>query len=277
MTTLTLPKRLTVSESDAVAQAAERLATDAAIDVMDAGECTMIGPLGAAMLAAAIARRPTRIANIIPPSDVQAAAFCREVGLLDVLRSSGAAAPDDTLHIRNLFANDPVYTHRLAELLVESVEGMTEDAAHLVQLCLNETLQNVFEHAHSDEGCFILARYYVKNGNVRIAVVDSGIGIASAMRTIPGNAAQPAADLVRAALTVEGATSRANGVGGLGLKTIRSLVTLRAGHLTVISAKTRLRARAADIWVESSYAWQGTAIEMDFRPGMYVQAGEEFF
>ncbi len=281
MSKLELPIRMTATESNEVALIAERLADDPLVDTLDARGCKRIGPLGAAMLAAAAARRSRPIQIVLEPQDEAVARFCDEIGLWQLVRTpatrESVVTSSDTLRLRNLFALDPVFTHQLAELLSRNLKEMTEEASHLVQLCLNETLQNTFEHAGSDVGCFVHGRWYRQDGNVRLAVVDSGIGIAAALRSMPGNEQRADAELVEDAVTIQGVTSRTNRVGGLGLKTIRSIITQRAGRLVLVTGTTKLIASEAGVRWHPSPLWQGTAIEMDFRPGMNVASSEEEF
>lgn len=74
---------------------------------------------------------------------------------------------------------------------------------------------------------------------------------------------------------VEGFTSRRGRYGGFGLKQIRDIVTQRLGSLTVISGGTKLQIRADGPHFHRSLEFQGTAIQIDFRPGMPVTGADE--
>src|SRR5439155_583854 len=114
----------------------------------------------------------------------------------------------DTLELRQMLVHDRLYTERLAEVLVGHVRGYDEDATHLVHLCVNELLQNTFEHAGSPEGAFVHCRWYKKDGNVRIAVADGGIGIPEALRrSVPSLHREADAAVIEAAVTRAGLTS----------------------------------------------------------------------
>jgi K+-sensing histidine kinase KdpD len=172
-----------------------------------------------------------------------------------------------------------VYIHQIADLLAERVPGTTETASHLIELCLKELLQNVFEHAPQSPGirvpCFVHSRWYRREQNVRLAVVDGGIGIPAALRRRQVRGLQRAedADVVVAAVTQEGLGS-GRGRRGLGLKLIRDIVTAREGTLTVIShtAKVKFTKRGTMKGRKLPVFVRGTAVEIDFRPGKQVSA-----
>ncbi|MFI5301134.1 MAG: ATP-binding protein [Polyangiales bacterium] len=276
---LRLPRRLDADSHAAICAAANIIATNPVVDTIDASATEFIGALGAAMIACAAASRAQPIAKVVPPRKGAARRFAEQTHLWDtVLRPllPGAVQfSSDTLAVRQLRALDPTYTTALAELLGTHVAGVSDSTSHLVQLCLNEALQNVFEHAHSSVGCFVLARWHKKVGNLRLAVVDRGRGIAAALRDVPTNRDRADADLVRDAVTVLGVTSRANRVGGLGLKTIRDIVVAREGRILVSTGDTWLAASAKGVSVGPAARWDGTAIEIDFRPAVLVADSDE--
>jgi anti-sigma regulatory factor (Ser/Thr protein kinase) len=280
MSLLKLPARMDAGSHADVSRVCERLASDAALDVLDASETIFVGALEAAMLACAAAARVTPVQRVLEPRAWAARKFAGETLLWERIKAPLSVGEvqhsDDTLALRQLRALDPVFTSALAELLATHVTGVTQDVSHLVQLCLNETLQNVFEHARSDVGCFVLARWHKKLGNLRIAVVDRGRGIPEALRDVPSNRGRSDDELVRDAVMRLGTTSRANGVGGLGLKNIRELVVAREGRLVVATGTVFFSANARGAGARRGPHWHGTAVEMDFRPSAIVaDSGEE--
>ena len=184
--------------------------------------------------------------------------------------------------MRQLHALDPVYLKGLADLLVRLVPGTSEETSHLVQLCLNEFVTNVRDRATRALGCFVLVRWFQEKENVRIAIADAGAGIPRALRCKPRYAGRDNQALVREAVMTEGVTSRSDKYGGFGLKRIREIVTQREGGLIVISGRAKFEvrggkkpARARDT---GAPGFSGTAIEIDFRPGLEADiGGEEVF
>lgn len=75
------------------------------------------------------------------------------------------------------------------------------------------------------------------------------------------------ADVIVAAVTQEGLTSRKGGRrGGLGLKYIRDFVLPRSGVLTVISHGSKVTFKGDRVRKVRSPYYRGTAVEIDFRP-----------
>lgn len=72
--------------------------------------------------------------------------------------------------------------------------------------------------------------------------------------------------MIEAAVTTPRLTSRANQVGGLGLKTIRETVCSRRGRLTIVSLAAKLTWSDERLSRYKSPPLRGTAIEIDFRP-----------
>jgi hypothetical protein len=73
--------------------------------------------------------------------------------------------------------------------------------------------------------------------------------------------------VIEAAASRPHLTSRANQVGGLGLKTIRELVCQRGGSLTILSLDAKVRWSGSEIFRQKKVPrFRGTGIEIEFRP-----------
>jgi anti-sigma regulatory factor (Ser/Thr protein kinase) len=210
--------------------------------------------------------------------------FLNQIGF-DKFANAGGSAPlqiePGTLKLRQLDALDPLYVRSVAELLAQRVPGTSEEAQHTIELCLNELLQNVFEHADSRIGCFVQARWHAERENVRLAVVDGGIGIPSALRRKLVASLQRSGDdnVIIAAVTHRGISSRAGGrPGGLGLKLLREIAVERGGCVTVIAGNAKVIFKQTGPRIYKSPVFRGTAIEIDFRPTIPASPpGEEIF
>jgi signal transduction histidine kinase len=281
--TVHVPARATADESYQILGACSAIEKDAAARVVDAARCTMFGPIGVALLALALARRRTRglpDLEFIEPNADDVREFLREVGFARFLTAARADEnpPVGTLQMRHLFRLVPAYTADIANLLSSRVRGTDDDVAYLIELCLNELLQNVFEHADSKEGCFVQTRWYSKTGNVRIAVVDGGIGIPAALRReyVADLQRKRDADVVIEAVTRKGITSRrGNKQGGFGLKLLHEAAVERGGKLIVVSQTAKVVFKSSGIQRPRSSPFRGTAIELDFRPDAAVRPIEQ--
>jgi two-component sensor histidine kinase len=247
-------------------------------------------PPGTTLLALAIGRRVADggdAPEFVPPASSDAREFLREVGFDRYLDGHGAARElerqSGTREMRQMAALDPAYIHQIADLLAERVPEMSETTSHLIGLCMKELLQNVFEHAPEVPGgpvlCFVHSRWYLREHNVRVAVVDDGIGIPAALRRRQVRGLQRASDLdVVEASVAEPGLSSGRGRRGLGLKLIRDIVTARDGTLTVISgtAKVKFATRSRIMRGRKlPQPFRGTAIEIDFRPGKAIPIASE--
>jgi hypothetical protein len=248
--------------------------------VLDLSRCRMLGPIATTLLALALARRHDKglpPATVVPAEDAEVAHFLDEIAFERFLQGKGRSAQSGaqwgTREMRQLMALDPNFVEAVADLLADRVPGTSHDASYFVQLCMNELLQNVFEHSFSKFGCFLHCRWYKKSANARIAVVDGGIGIPAALRReqVEQLHREDDAHVIVAAVTKEGLSSRRGRPGGLGLKHIHDIVTRREGTLTVISqsAKVEFKRQGPKI-ARTSMFFQGTAVEIDFRPQIEV-------
>ncbi len=199
---IVLPAQVTSSHTYELLEQLGRLERAPARIEVDASGCEFFGPLGTALLAATIARRVKggrHAPDFIAPVESDVREYLEQIDFQRFAAGRGSdadAGPQaGTLEMRQLTALDPVYVHQLADLLAERVPGTGEVASDLIARCLNELLQNVFEWAYEtpDEapiGCFVLARWFRQQENVRLAVVDAGIGIPARHLTIVSHAAR---------------------------------------------------------------------------------------
>jgi len=281
-----VPVRATVNETYQVLEAVAEIERAPPGPVtLDASRCERFGPVGIALLAMACAARLERgeaAVELIAPENDGARGYLEEVRFAQFLESRPrgyASTQEGTPAMRLLTMSGLAYSYpkEVAELITERVPGATEDASYPIQFCLNELLQNVFEHAFSKPGCITHARWYAAKKNVRLAVVDAGIGIPAALRRgkVEGMHKRSDADVIVAAVTQEGLTSRKGGrKGGLGLKLIRDFVLPRAGVLTVISHGAKVTFKGNSVRKVKSPYYRGTAVEIDFRPYQEMASSE---
>lgn len=280
MQVITLPIKATLERSADLVRAfhVARQTTDAVL--IDAEPTVVFDPFGAALLASLMAQRSQKHLStaLVGPRSAEAALFLSDVGLDKF--AAGEASLRGTLELRQLRALDPNYTASVTALLVRQVPGITTENSYPIELCLNELLQNVFEWSRSDTGCVVLARWYPRTRSVKLCVVDTGIGIPAELRRTQVqelHRSRTDAEVLEAAVTRPRLTSRANQVGGLGLKTIREVVTMRKGRLTVLSLGAKLS------WMDGRISgmrsrppvFRGTAVEVEFRPETLVGNANE--
>lgn len=98
-----------------------------------------------------------------------------------------------------------------------------------------EIYANAFEHGQSEVGVFSCGQYYRKLRELKLTVVDFGVGIPSNVRLFARNHKIQASKALKWAF-MRGTTTKPNGTGrGLGLDLLKEFVTLNDGRLDVFS------------------------------------------
>lgn len=238
--------------------------------ILDARDLNRAEPFGTTLLAIKIANRTTegKTTIVVPPSDERTSDFLSEIGFPNIGSPPLGTAGATTLRMRHMTNLEPMFVEEIARLVQALVPGTPDDAAGLTELCLNEMLQNVFEHSGSLTGCFVHARWFLQGKNVKIAVADGGIGIARSLQQNPQYATLSEKELVRTAVMERGATGRTSGrFGGHGLKHLWELAVERSGRLNVLSGGVYMVVRDRERLWRCDPPFAGTVVEIDFRPG----------
>jgi anti-sigma regulatory factor (Ser/Thr protein kinase) len=212
---------------------------------LDLTQCEYIGPFATAIIAALW--QDARAAGVppgigLPVQPPQLLAYLWFSGLERLLRNGRVpqtAHPDcETLPLRFVSRaafNDP---DELIALVTRHHE-LSADSEELLRTCVNETLQNVDDHAASKIGGVYTARFLTQRHAVRAAVVDAGAGIATTLRRkFPSLASDDEA--LRAVLE-GGYTSKSTPRNlGVGISTMARIVSGCGGSFLLLSG-TALR------------------------------------
>jgi signal transduction histidine kinase len=144
-------------------------------------------------------------------------------------------------HTSNLLELTPVTGYDDMVTVVERARGIFEpwllpdELSNLLRV-ISELCQNIYQHSGDAHGCVLIQKYQPEQGRVSIclSVGDSGRGIrANLIKRYRGLGDDPL-DFVRAAMDGNH-TSRRNGRGGLGLRTVRNITAAHSGYVTVRS------------------------------------------
>lgn len=104
-----------------------------------------------------------------------------------------------------------------------------------------EIYENAFEHAASPIGVFTCGQYYPKNQELKLTVVDFGVGIPSNVRIFLHQPGLPADQALEWAFR-KGTTTKPNGMGrGLGLDLLKQFIRANCGSLEVYTHDGRAR------------------------------------
>jgi anti-sigma regulatory factor (Ser/Thr protein kinase) len=202
---------------------------------------------------------------IIPPdkeSNPKSYSHCLESGLLNEFGIGPAPLPNPKsamvpgVFFSGLGAEWPILA------LARRFSSLKEDDEDLLRTALHELMMNIKDHSRSSYGGALAARVHPDCQELRVAIVDSGIGIRRSLSGIFQLNSDK--DAIHHALQ-EGVTSRSQRRNmGMGLNSIHQIATANGGALVLISGKAALRANHRLFWKELPYAFPGTLALLKF-------------
>ncbi len=121
-------------------------------------------------------------------------------------------------------------------------QWLGRDWVHIGQLLRNiivgtawEIYANAFEHGQTDIGVFSCGQHYPKLGELRLTVVDFGVGIPDNVRVFLENRDLPADKALKWAFQKGTTTRRGSVTGGIGLDCLKRFVKINKGKLEIFS------------------------------------------
>lgn len=213
---------------------------------INCSECDYLGPFAAVLLGAAfsnalhLGQKPTVILPNTPP---KLAAFCLFSGMKSLFE--GDPNPDfdhpesETVPLspfveaRWNLADD---TLRLIRRHIEIDDELEES----VRTCISEVAQNVVDHAKSPIGGLLCGRFIASRRELRIAIVDRGIGVFRSLGAKHNDVISSFDALSRVIKGGHSAESRPNNMG-LGISNLCLLMQHLGGRITLISGDARAR------------------------------------
>jgi len=207
---------------------------------LDLTRCGYLGPHAGALLIASLLDsrkrgQPARIS--LPEGSKQLRAFCEVSGLLHYVTGSPFPTSDHpanvTIPIRAIMKasfSDPDPIVGLIRKHVHVSEGTEE----YLRICINEVLQNVEDHAMSSVGALVSARFMKDSQQVRVAIVDRGLGIATTLRKRYSDVADAEDALGRVVKGGYSAKSRPNNMG-VGVSNLCLIVQQMGGEIFIVS------------------------------------------
>lgn len=208
-------------------------------DCLDLGACEYLGPFAASTLIAiwssmSNANRPFQVK--LPKSPPRLDAFCQFSGLKHLLEGGPAPEPDhprsETVPLQYADVARADTGTPMINLLRRHVR-LSDESEEYLRLCLQETVQNVTDHAESSFGGVWCARWIQSRHEVRVACVDGGVGIARAL----SKRLDVGSSFAAMRMVFEGghsSRSRENNMG-LGISNLQNWVHSLGGNLIVMS------------------------------------------
>jgi hypothetical protein len=208
---------------------------------LDLSACDYLGPFAGAIIVASLLDARSRKQDVsvrLPTGSRQLQAFCEFSGL----RHYATGSPFPTAgHPRNVtIPMRPTTRSSLGDpdpivSLIRSHVEMTAEGEEYLRICLNEVIQNVEDHAQSGIGAITAARFMSNRHEIRVAVVDRGLGIATTLRAGHPGVIDARDALARVILGGASARSRPNNMG-VGISNLCSIVVEQLkGELFIIS------------------------------------------
>lgn len=265
MLRLDVPRRATINESPQLARLVGEAEREKGIVEIDCSKTEAWGPLGVALLASSLVvrKRTGGETRWIEPTDPDLLEGFEQTGLSVLANGDLRSLDAGQVHPITLTQHDPV--NEIASALVAPLKPSAAAAPEVVQPCLEILLDNLFEWSESAVGGFAVVRWHKKTRQVRLALVDRGLGIPAVLRRGQvGNLIRSGdVDVIEAAFSDPTATSRHTGPRGFGLKHLRDQVLSHKGRLTVISLGAKVSWIGDRVTKTPSPAVRGTAIEIE--------------
>lgn len=206
---------------------------------LDVSGCGYLGPDAAVLIYATwLAGRqrgqPARV--LLPNAPAPLAAFCTFSGLDHVLLGGKRPNPHhpecETVPLNQFYQAIGNQSAPIVDLVKRHMT-VSADAEVYLGAAFSEVVQNIEDHAQSPFGGISCARFFAGKRQVRVAVVDFGVGIAGSLgRTIAGITP---VDAIKRVLQ-GGTSSRSLGRNmGLGVSNLAAIVRNLHGDLAIYS------------------------------------------
>lgn len=191
-------------------------------------------------------------------------AFCVFSGLDHYLNKGERPRQDhpdsETLPLAQFYEQIPSQIHAIVRM-VRRHYRLSEDNEVYLGTCVSEVAQNIVDHADSRIGGVLCARYMSGSSQLRVAVVDHGVGIPNSLQRVRPGAKD--VDLMREVFKGNLTSNPTGRNMGLGLSNLAGIVQNLRGDIVVLS-----RAISARRGVQSQ-EMIGEHLDFDF-PGTAV-------
>ena len=178
---------------------------------------------------------------LLPGGPQELLGYCYWSGLTSLVSQGGIAASEykpqyNVLPLKEVRTATFRDADPLIELIRREVSDLSSDWEEYLRICVNEVIQNIQDHARSEVGGILAARFMSAGAEVRVAIVDRGEGIRTTLaRRFPDTTIH---NCLRRVLQGEySALSRENNAG-LGLNHLKLILTHLQGELYLVSGES---------------------------------------
>lgn len=190
-------------------------------------------------------------------------------------------ASDQRVDLVHITALQPGFVDPLLDFM-ENAQPFAPGLRPSIRTALFELVQNFAEHSKSVDGAWISGQVHrrskaTKQPRLTLCVLDLGVGIPTALRTVPEYRWNSDTELIE--LSTELGVSSVAASRGLGLNTIRRFTRSNGGELTIVANRGRVRfsGRRHD-HQQLACVFPGTAAFLSLVPtsrGMYILTDDE--
>ncbi len=208
------------------------------------GDCRYLGPWAASVLYSAFLiglQRNQRPRVKLPKAPPPLVAYCSFSGMSHVFERQPLPNPDhpDCETIPLVRFNEASWNlpDGIIHLLARHTE-LHQESEDRIRTCVQEVTQNVVDHSRSPIGGVMSARYFENFNEVRVGIVDRGIGIGAALGARHPEVKDSMIALKRVIEGGYSSRSRPNNMG-LGVSNLFALVRLVRGDMAIFSGDAR--------------------------------------
>ena len=130
---------------------------------------------------------------------------------------------------------DGLIDYLASDWLVRGWVHVSNDVRNLIVGTTFEIYANAFEHGKTNIGVFSCGQHYPKLGQLKLTVVDFGVGIPQNVRDFHKNNHLPADEALKWAFQKGTTTRGGEVVGGIGLDYLKQFVHINKGKLNILS------------------------------------------
>jgi len=202
--------------------------------------CRYLGPWAVSLIYAAYLRgqvfnQSPRVQ--LPVEPLALVAFCEFSGMAQVFARGPAPKPDhpdcETIPMEHFTTASWDRSDRIIKLLRRHTE-LDQDREDQIRSCVQEVTQNIVDHAGSSIGGVMSARYFAKSAEVRVGIVDRGVGVAARLKEKFPDTTNSRLALERVIRGGYSSLSRPNNMG-LGISNLFALVKSAAGRMVLFT------------------------------------------
>lgn len=240
--------------------------------VVDCERCQYLGPDAAALLFALhldAIEHGGRVDIRLPAAPPALASFCSYSWLSHWLHGGPTADPshpaNETVPLEQFSAPRANQADALVNLIRRHAELQIDEEDYL-RICIGEVAQNIADHAQSPIGGVSCARFIASSRQVRVAIVDRGVGIPNSLR---GRHPELHDDQVALRRVLEGNYSSKTYERnmGLGISNLGLVVKNLTGDLVIVSGGATVETRTAKTprFFENPAYFHGTCVFFTLR------------